>query len=298
MSTFVPAANSPFPVGSRPDAIATGDFNNDGNTDIVTVNNRSSDELSILLGDGSGNFNPAISLTGTVDPTGVAVGDLNRDGNLDLVVTTSFNSDTNNNFAILFGNGTGDFGEPINRSTLVRVSGSITRDVTIGDFDGNGTPDLAFALDTTGGRTGVLLGDGLGNFGTPIFTDGAGINPNTIVAEDFNQDGILDLAVSTDILLGDAGVTVVIGGNPVRFFTGAPAISIAESLVTGDFNNDTNPDLAVINGSDSIGVLLGDGTGNFSTPITIVAPGIRPRFLGTGDFDSDGNIDIAVTSFS
>lgn len=144
-----------------------------------------------------------------------------------------------------------------------------------------------------------------------MFTSAPGSNPNTIVAEDFNKDGILDLAVSTDIVSSERGVTVFIGGGikmtdpnetllfePVRFFTGA-STAIAESLVTGDFNNDTNPDIAVVNttGSDLLAVLLGDGTGNFGTPIIPELPEITPRILATGDFDSDGNLDIAATSF-
>ena len=68
-----------------PVSVAVGDFNGDGKQDLAVAND-SSDNVSILLGDGTGNFSAATNF-GTGDcPYSVAVGDFNGDGKQDLAV--------------------------------------------------------------------------------------------------------------------------------------------------------------------------------------------------------------------
>jgi hypothetical protein len=89
---FTEAANSPFTVGNWPFAIDTGDFDQDGNLDIVTANRfptAGSDDMSVLMGDGTGDFAPALTVPSPFDscaPTAVAVADFNHDGLPDLVM--------------------------------------------------------------------------------------------------------------------------------------------------------------------------------------------------------------------
>ncbi|NEQ13182.1 MAG: DUF4347 domain-containing protein, partial [Moorea sp. SIO3E2] len=105
---------------------SVGDFNNDGNLDIVTGSG--SNEVSLLLGNGTTTFQPSISI-----PTGVffaapdAVGDFNKDGNLDLVIGSG--SGAENEIAVLLGNGNGSFGSPMPFTT---GGGS---EVAVGDFN-------------------------------------------------------------------------------------------------------------------------------------------------------------------
>jgi FG-GAP-like repeat/FG-GAP repeat len=66
------------------------------------------------------------------------------------------------------------------------------------------------------------------------------------------------------------------------------------SVVVGDFNKDGKPDIATSNQfSQSISILLGNGTGSFGTATNFYV-GPLPSSLVLGDFDSDGNQDIAV----
>jgi hypothetical protein len=74
-----------LPVGTWPEAIATGDFNNDGILDMVVVN-MSDNSVSVLLGKPNGTFQPQIVYPVGTQPLFVAVGDFNGDGNLDLAV--------------------------------------------------------------------------------------------------------------------------------------------------------------------------------------------------------------------
>ena len=68
-------------------------------------------------------------------------------------------------------------------------------------------------------------------------------------------------------------------------------------MVTGDYNNDTVLDLAVINyGSSTVSVLLGNGNGTFKLAVNST-PG-QPLSVAVGDFDDDGKLDIATANVS
>ena len=79
------AAAKSYAVGTSPAAIAVGDFNGDGKVDIAVANTGSSD-VSILLGNSDGTFQPAVNFSAGNNPSAIAVGDFNGDGKLDLAV--------------------------------------------------------------------------------------------------------------------------------------------------------------------------------------------------------------------
>src|SRR5205814_2046939 len=104
--------------------------------------------VSILLGDGTGNFSAAANFGSGNDPISVAVGDFNGDGKQDLAVANYATNDV----SILLGNGDGSFQLAVNFGV-----GSAARSVAVGDFNGDGKQDLAVA---NGGDVSILLGDG------------------------------------------------------------------------------------------------------------------------------------------
>lgn len=67
-------------------------------------------------------------------------------------------------------------------------------------------------------------------------------------------------------------------------------------VATGDFNNDSHPDLVVANhGDNTVSVFLGNGDGTFTTPSPATfATGLGPAWIATGDFNGDKNLDLAV----
>src|SRR5207244_4327244 len=137
--------------------IAIGDLNGDGKPDLATANINSND-VTVLLGDGSGGFTEAAGSPIAVGatPISVVIGNLNGDGKPDLA-TANVGA---NNVTVLLGDGSGGFTEASGSPFAVA---SLPPSVAIGDLNGDGKPDLATANGGSDNIT-VLLGDGSGDF--------------------------------------------------------------------------------------------------------------------------------------
>ncbi len=138
-------------------AIASGDFNNDGNEDLVFGANRNEPtRLGVSLGDGTGKFSPRVRFWHfDTYPFAIAVGDFNRDGNLDLVSTTSPFT-----LSVFLGQGDGSFKHLADYSQFVDTP----FEVLPADFNGDGILDLAVL---TQGGPYILLGKGDSTFQKP-----------------------------------------------------------------------------------------------------------------------------------
>ena len=176
----------------QPIAIATADFNRDGNLDLV-VTNYSGNSVSILIGNGDGSFQKHLDFNTGSFPDSVAVRDFNKDGKLDLAVANV----ESKSVSVLLGNGDGSFRKRVDYA----VSGVVLA-VALGDFDGDGELDIAAsatcnAPGCTSGRVTVLRGKGDGTFVAGVsFVVGDG--PTFVAVGDFNGDSRPDL-VTTNI---------------------------------------------------------------------------------------------------
>jgi hypothetical protein len=235
-------------------AVAVGDFNGDGNLDIVTANGGYFDfsgTVSVLLGKGDGTFLPATNYAAGPYPVSVAVGDFKGDGTLDLAVA---NATENGTVSVLLGNGDGTFLPAVSYAAGVNPVG-----VAVGDFTGTGKLDLVVTNDDFYyiGTVSVLLGNGDGTF-RPAVQYVAGLGPWAVAVGDFNDDGKLDLAVTS---FDFSTVAVLLGNGDGSFqpavFYQTPSGPI--SVAVGDFNGDDFPDLVLTNHYDtSVSVLLND----------------------------------------
>ena len=288
---FTPAPGNPFLVGLAPVSVAVGDFNGDGNADLA-IANKNDFTVTVLLGNGKGGFTAAPGSPFPVgpEPQSVAVGDFNADGKPDLAIANS----GGNTVTVLLGAGAGEFtvapGSPY-------PVGTDPVSVAVGDFNGDGRPDLAIANKNSNNVT-VLLGTGAGEFAAaPDSPFPVGTDPVSVAVGDFNGDGKPDLAVAN----GVSNTITVLLGTGTGGFTAAPgspfpAGTTPQSVAVADFNGDGKPDLAIANGgSNNVMVLLGTGTGGFTAaPGSPYPVGTVPLSVAVGDFNRDGTPDLAI----
>jgi len=200
-------------------------------------------------------------------PTSLAVADFNGDGIRDVAVLNTDTSTTNPVILVYLGNGDGTFKTPVNY-----LDGYVAQSLVIGDFNGDGKPDLC-VLDQNSGLL-VLLGNGDGTFQNPVSSSlGGGQSiPFYIGAGDFNGDGKLDLAVAGYVPgNGNKGDVMLFLGNGDGTFA-APTTPISGlitplQIAVADIANNGKSDIVLATYS-GIDVLLGDGAGGFSTPVT------------------------------
>jgi hypothetical protein len=169
--------------------------------------------------------------------------------------------------------------------------------VAVGDFNGDGIPDLASANagNGTGGTVSIFLGVGDGTFG-PKTDLPADRNALSVAVGDFNKDGKLDLAVANSNFGAPQSVSIFLGNGDGTFQAknDFPIDAEANEVITGDFNKDGKPDLAVVV-SGGVDVLLGNGDGTFQT-MTRYEVGLSAASLVSGDFNGDGIPDLAAAS--
>jgi hypothetical protein len=269
-----------------------GDFNNDGKLDYIFPAGVEPNPARVeaRLSNGDGTFRTSWRFGKYATCPEVAVGDLNGDGNLDFVV-----ADASGVAHVFLGNGDGTF----HRGAGYDIPGGAFNPV-LADFNGDGRLDLI--IDAGSGIL-LLLGNGDGTFQSPqtIFPkpEGCGFGVSLVV-NDFNEDGKLDLAFCS----GNGQIGVLVGnGNgsfkkPVYYHAGSNYSAWA--FTAGDFNSDGKTDFINWHFENGVrdrvfAILLGNGDGTFQPETAVNLPdNIEDLGIVSGDFNSDGLLDFVM----
>ena len=278
-------------AGRGPSALTAADVNADGILDLI-VGNEVGGDVSVLLGDGRGGFQPSSSLfPAGPNPLDIAVGDFNRDTRLDLAIA---NHDTSV-VTVLLGDGSGAFAPAIG-SPFFTGSRPHVHSVATADLNGDGLLDLVMeSADTDSVQ--VLYGDGRGMFSSPApFFVGA-LPYYRVRVGDLNGDGRPDVVVALSrenavaVMRSDGrGNLVPAPGSP--YPAGGPN---PLTVAIGDLNGDRRPDLAVIQ-SMGVSLLLSDGLLFQPANRSPFSAGLAPSNLALADLNGDGVLDVIVSN--
>lgn len=297
--TFAPKKD--YPVANQSQSVAVGDVNGDGKNDIVTASpfggtNPSSGRVSVLLGDGSGNFGSQTNYAVGDGAAFVAVGDINKDGKNDIVTANT----SSNSISVLLSNSSGSFSRtdiPLN---------SRPEAIILKDLNKDGNLDIIsaspYSTNYSNGNLSVLLGNGNGTFAAQTnYT--AGSRPGGVAVGDINKDGRNDI-VTASSGSGNGSVASVLLGNSNGSFAAATDYPLRsniypESIAMGDLDLDGDLDVIVSGGGyGSESIMLNNGSGMLSSPTDNRSfYSNYQSSVALEDLDLDGDLDMVLVSY-
>lgn len=269
-------------TAESPEYLSVGDFNGDGNPDLVTnhyIWNPGYQTVSILFGNGNGTFQPvsvqSLPISGDGgNYNGAGAGDVNNDGFADIVALSGMYPDPPVECTVLLGSSSGAFTPVYQIFTAYPYYSSLK----LADFNEDGNLDLCAGMT-------INLGNGDGTFQDDL------IYHQTPAIGDFNNDGHLDSSggypagVSVNIGDGTGGISMSVGLNS-GFEAGA--------VSAGDVNGDGAIDIIALNNQPGTTVVLGNANHSFG-PYFNSSEAAGLSSIAVGDFNGDGKSDLAAT---
>jgi uncharacterized repeat protein (TIGR01451 family) len=284
---FGAANNYSIPYGAF--TLMSGDFNDDGNVDLVAGIDSTSQGLAILLGNANGTFSQPATIPTTGRPGAVRVADFDGDGKLDILMSRISTGVIS--FDVLRGNGNGTFAPAVVTQISTTTAYYPSSSIVVDDFNLDSRLDIVLSDDSSYGYT-VLLGRGDGSFDPPVRTT---LSSSTVplASADFNGDGRKDFVArvsynSVGLFIGDGN-----GGfaAPVVY----PMPSDIGSVTVCDLNGDGRPDL-VASSYGAFFILFGNADGTLTTPARVDFSSGPIKSIKAGDLNGDGKQDLIVVS--
>jgi hypothetical protein len=284
-------------------AMAWGDYDDDGDLDLVVLGQNRSGEAQSLLYENVGGILTA-NTNASLEPlrNGAADwGDYDNDGDLDLLLT---GEDTfENRRTLLYAavpTGTGYSLELVGQFPDLSKSGAAW-----GDYDNDGDLDLALmgqSDDVIEGvqqsYTRIFVNDGSKSF-TRSDQELIGLNNGDLAWSDYDNDGDIDLAVTGQSITSSRELRVYRNDDGILIDADLGLTGLESSdLAWGDFDGDGDADLVAggIEGDGSLSttIYVNDGAGGLAPLVDANIPGILGGDLAWADYDNDQDQDLIV----
>jgi hypothetical protein len=272
--------------------VCAGDLDGVNHDDLVVANFwTASPSVAVLLNNGDGTFQTAVTYAVADRTQSVACVDFDGDTYDDIVVGLYGGT----HVSVFLNNGDGTFPAPVNYTV-----GDSPREVLGANVDGDADNDLIVANVGTD-NVSVLLNNGDGTFQAHVdYYIGYHSYPAALFAEDFNGDTYNDLAVGSSN--GGGSVAILLGNGDGTFQApiGYNVDYYPVTLFAGDLDHDGEIDIASVGGTDSLAVIRGNGDGTFQAYETYVTStaSCGPYGVDGADLDGDTDIDLAVVNSS
>ena len=265
--TFGQASSIDLGSEAAPDALATGDFNRDGNLDLVAPSGNDAG-AKVLLGNGDGTFTIGSEVfTGATLFAEVAAGDINGDNIVDLVFGVGELFVTGR-VTTAIGNGDGTF-----TSGAAMNVGSTTTSVALADLNDDSVLDIV-TTDNAGSAVWVLPGQGDGTFASALSF--AAPIPQWVVVGNFDANPLPDLTTANALLSGGGSVTALLNTTPPA--SPGPVLNVAAGGSCTPDGRQGTIRLALADSGDA----PGDITFSLTSSNSQLVPTSAVRFGGSG----------------
>ncbi|MNJ82854.1 FG-GAP repeat protein [compost metagenome] len=269
--------------GNGATKVIADDMDNDGDNDILNLNNHY--QVLLNYNDGTSHFGADIPLSIYGAPNRGSLVDVDVDGDMDILAE-------NGSIAYWLENlGDSTYGAVYQGLPVPTYAGSTVGvgKILMADFSNDGLPDLIYGISP------VFYYQNLGNgaFAPPVYITTTQQNITDLAAEDFNGDGKLDLlAGSTD----EAAWYRNTGNNTFSAQMTLGTAQHCEAIFTSDLDNDGKKDVLFASELDNAVKWCKNLGNSFAAAVTIPINNIKPNGIYAADLDGDGDMELLVAS--
>jgi FG-GAP-like repeat/FlgD Ig-like domain len=273
-------------VGVTASSAAWGDYDNDGDLDVLLTGNSDSGDISLIYRNDAGTFTDIGAGLEGVTNSSVAWGDYDNDGDLDVLLAGAPGY-----ISLIYRNDAGTFTD-----IGAGLEGVSQCSVAWGDYDNDGDLDVLLT-GYNGSIYSLIYRNDAG-----IFTDiGAGlidVFSGSVAWGDYDNDGDLDVLLTG--FTGSGSISLIYSNDDGTFTDiGAGLVGVYNSSVAwGDYDNDGDLDVLLTGVWDSgyISLIYRNDAGTF-TDIGGGLAGVHNGSSAWGDYDNDGDLDVLLTGF-